>query len=103
MVVEQMENVFPPPGKKVVHADHFVAFAQKSFAEMRADKPGPAGYKYSHKYRFRVSSFEFERAGAGPLPNCKCIALRQISPVEYRNSTNQLCRLEGGLPPLFQP
>src|SRR5438128_8666493 len=63
-------------------------------------KPAPpvTSILISIVFEFRVSGFEFERAGAGPLPNCKCIALRQISPVEYRNSTNHSRSLEGACP-----
>jgi hypothetical protein len=44
MIIEQMSNVLLPPGKKIVQANDFIAFGQQSFAQVRSDKSGAAGY-----------------------------------------------------------
>jgi hypothetical protein len=40
-----------PPREKVVHAEDFVAFAEKSLAEMGAEETGAAGDENAHKPR----------------------------------------------------
>ena len=47
-VIEQVRDVLASPGKEVVEADHFVAFAQQSLAQMRADKTCAAGDENPH-------------------------------------------------------
>jgi hypothetical protein len=36
----EAENVFLRPGGIIVHADNFMPLLEKTFAEMRPDKPG---------------------------------------------------------------
>ena len=42
-MVEQMGDVAPRAGEKIVDAEHVVAGLQKPFAQMRAEKAGAAG------------------------------------------------------------
>ena len=43
LVIQEVPNICPPPGKEVVETKDLVAFFNKPFAKMRADKPCPAG------------------------------------------------------------
>jgi hypothetical protein len=43
MMIDQTVEVLFAACKKVIEADHLVAFIQQAFAKMRPDKPGPAG------------------------------------------------------------
>ena len=45
---QQMFDVLPPAGIKIVDAEHLVAVGKKPFAEMRADKSGTSGDKRSY-------------------------------------------------------
>lgn len=45
-VVHQMDNVVFGAGEKIVQTDDIMAVGQQAFAQMGADKPGPARDQY---------------------------------------------------------
>ena len=47
-LVEQVKNVFPPPGEEVVQTKYIVVFVEQPFTQMRANKSCAAGYQDSH-------------------------------------------------------
>src|SRR5439155_11377385 len=47
-VALQVIEVRPAPGDEVVHPNHPVAEREQAVAEMRAEKPGGAGYEDAH-------------------------------------------------------
>ena len=42
-IVEQMGDVVLGPGEEIIQAEHVVAGIEQAIAEMRAEKPRPAG------------------------------------------------------------
>jgi hypothetical protein len=43
LVAQEVENIVLAAGKKVIHAQHFVTFAQQPTAQAGADESGAAG------------------------------------------------------------
>jgi hypothetical protein len=42
-IVDQVRDVAVTAGQKVIHADHLIAVAQESFAQVRSDEPRSSG------------------------------------------------------------
>jgi hypothetical protein len=47
-ITEQMQNVRFAAREEIIEANDLVAFVQKPFAKVRADKTGSAGDEYAH-------------------------------------------------------
>ena len=60
-IVEKMDDVLLSSGEKIVEANNFITFGQKSFAQMRTDKPGTAGNENSHKSLTAARDRRFNR------------------------------------------
>ena len=42
-VAQEMGDIVLPPGEIIVDAEYVVASGEQAFAQMRSEKPGPAG------------------------------------------------------------
>jgi len=49
MIVEQVQNILAPAGKKVVKADNFMTVANQTIAQMRANETRSASHQDSHR------------------------------------------------------
>src|SRR5688500_987073 len=47
-IVEEMQDVLAPAGEKVIEAQHFLPFAEQTFAQMRTDKSRTSRYENPH-------------------------------------------------------
>ncbi len=47
-VLKQMEDVSLRPGVEVIDAEDILTFFQKTLAEVRPDKPRPAGHQHTN-------------------------------------------------------
>jgi hypothetical protein len=51
---EKMPYIPLPAGKIVIETDDLMAFIDKPFAEVRAEKPGAAGYQYAELFHAAI-------------------------------------------------